>query len=115
MGAIPTFLWDHYEICIYIVLAIGCFISWLFASVSKRERQPEGKHPVFCLEGTQTAIALGNGLDAVATIAVTDPRGNRQTVPNHYLTCIGILDQHKDIALPDITRKAYPLIGNFRL
>jgi len=51
MGTIPTFLCDHYEICIYIVLAIGCFIFWLFASVSKRKGQPEGKYPVFCLEG----------------------------------------------------------------
>ena len=115
MGKIPAFLCDHYEICIYIILAIVCFISWLFASVSKKKGQTEGKHPVFCLEGTQTAIALGNGLDAVATIAVPFARGNRQTVPDHYLTCIGILDQHKDIALPDITRKAYPFFCNFRL
>ena len=96
-----------------------CDVVAAFALISavgmQRERQPEGKHPVLCLKGTQSAIALGNGLDAVATVAVTDPRGNRQTIPDHYLTCIGILDQHKNIALPDITRKAYPLIGNFWL
>ena len=98
----------------YLGDVIATFVLICAAGV-QRERQPEGKHPVFCLEGTKAAIALGNGLDAIATVTVPFTRGNRQTVPDHYLICIGILDQHKDIALPDITRKAYPFFCNFWL
>ena len=68
----------------------------------QRERQPEGEQTVFCLKGAQTAIALGNGLDAIATIAVIDRGGNRQTISDNYITGIGILNLHTDFVLLDI-------------
>ena len=71
----------------------------------QKEEQPEGKQSVFRIKGAQTTVALSNGLYAVAAIAVTFARGNRQAIPDNYLAGIGILNLDKELVLLNITGK----------
>ena len=71
----------------------------------QKEEQSERKQSVFRIKGAQTTVALSNGLYAVAAIAVTLARGNRQAIPDNYLAGIGILNLDKELVLINITGK----------
>ena len=71
----------------------------------QKEEQSERKQSVFRIKGAQTTVALSIGLYAVAAIAVTFARGNRQAIPDNYLAGIGILNLDEELILLDITGK----------
>jgi len=81
----------------------------LVAEVSRQgESQPEGKHTVFRLKGAQTAVTLGNTLDAFVSAAMAFLLGNRKAIAYDNLTGIGVLDLEKEFVLLDLTTPHLP-------
>ena len=57
-----------------------------------RKDNPKREHTVFCFEIAHPLIALGDGADAAAAIAMVFPAGYRQTVLHVDFACVGISD-----------------------